>query len=120
MSAKHFGIPLALALFVATPAAACDYDGVVAHMVAKPGQREALIEALRPLVAMEGLIDLVVAHDPENPDAIWLTEVWANARLHKEAATGEVFTKAMVRIKPVLASIDRNYTTVPVFGNRLK
>lgn len=107
-------------LMAVNPVAAAEYEGVVAHIVAKPGQRDALIEALRPLTGMKGLIDLVIAKDRENADAVWLTEVWESSELHKAASTGAVFTAAMEKIRPAMASIDQNYTTTPVFGNRLK
>lgn len=106
----------AMALLVAAPAAAAEREGVVAHIVAKPGQRDALIEALRPLVGMKGLIDIVVAKDPKNDDGIWLTEIWESEQLHKEAATGDVFTAALVEMRPLMVGIDQNYTTIAVFG----
>lgn len=108
------------AVLMAPNASAAEYDGVVAHIMAKPGQRDALIEALRPLAQMEGLIDIVVAEDPENADGIWLTEIWESKELHDKAASGPVFTAAMVKMKPVMLSIDRNYKTRPIHGNRLK
>ncbi|WP_162256493.1 putative quinol monooxygenase [Sphingomonas sp. Root710] len=111
---------MAAALAMAAPAAAAEYDGVVAHILAKPGKRDALIDAMRPLVAMKGCIDLVIAKDSQNEDGIWLTEIWASKQLHEEAAKGEVFTKALVNMRPLMVSIDQNYKTVPVFGTRLK
>lgn len=110
---------LASALLFVTPAHAA-YDGVVAHILAKPGQRDALIEALRPLARMEGLIDIVVAKDTENPDAVWLTEIWESKELHDAATTGAVFKVALVRLHQVMLKIEQNYKTVPEFGNRLK
>lgn len=123
MNRLRIVLAMALALLLAAPATAAtapEYDGVVAHILAKPGQRDALIDAMRPLVAMKGCIDLVIAKDPANEDGIWLTEIWESKQLHEEAATGEVFTKALANMRPLMISIDQNYKTVPVFGTRLK
>lgn len=114
-------VALAVALtFMTVAPAAAERDGVIAHIVAKPGQRDALIEALRPMVGMKGCIDLVVAKDPKNPDAIWLTELWESKELHDAAGAAEPFKSVMANIRPLLVGIDQNYTTVPVFGTAFK
>nr|WP_087575142.1 antibiotic biosynthesis monooxygenase family protein [Sphingomonas sp. CDS-1] len=119
MIKTKIAIAIGAALMATTPALA-EYDGVIAHIIAKPGQRDALIEAMRPLAGMKGCIDLVVAKDPKNADAIWLTEIWQSKQLHVEATSGDIFTAAMVKIRPMMMSIDQNYETAPVFGTDLK
>ena len=53
--------------------------GLIGKMAAVAGQRDALIAILLEdagLDAMPGCLSYVVATDPADADAIWITEVW--------------------------------------------
>ena len=51
--------------------------GLINRFVAHPGQRDALVAAMTSDVgALPGCRSFVVAHDPEDTDALWITEVW--------------------------------------------
>jgi quinol monooxygenase YgiN len=51
--------------------------GLINRFVAQPGQRDALVAAMTSDVgAMPGCRSFVVAHDPKDADAVWITEVW--------------------------------------------
>ena len=51
--------------------------GLIGQMMATPGERDALVAILAEGTgAMPGCFSYVVALDGENPDAIWITEVW--------------------------------------------
>ena len=59
---------------------------IINRFTAHPGKRDELIAALTsdPGV-MEGCHNFVVAHDPADPDAMWLTEVW-ETKAHWQAS----------------------------------
>jgi quinol monooxygenase YgiN len=51
--------------------------GLINRFVTHPGQRDALVAAMTSDVGpLPGCRCFVVAHDPKDPDAVWVTEVW--------------------------------------------
>ena len=51
--------------------------GIINRFTAHPGRRDELIAAMTSDAGgMEGCHSFVVALDPVDPDAMWLTEVW--------------------------------------------
>ncbi len=57
--------------------------GLIGKMLIAPGKRdEALAILLDGTDAMPGCLSYIVAEDPADPNAIWVTEVWDS-----EAAT---------------------------------
>ena len=58
--------------------------GLIGKLKAIPGQRDALTEILLDGAAgMPGCLSYVVATDPTDGDAIWITEVWESQALHQ-------------------------------------
>lgn len=58
--------------------------GLVSQLKTKPGQRDALAKILLDgTQAMPGCLSYIVANDPTNADALWVTEVWDSAHSHK-------------------------------------
>jgi quinol monooxygenase YgiN len=58
--------------------------GLIGKMRAKPGERDTLLGLLLGSTKeMPGCLSYVVAKDPADADAIWVTEVWDNAESHK-------------------------------------
>lgn len=53
--------------------------GLINRFVAHPGQRNALVAAMTSdLGVLPGYRSFVVAHDPKDLDAVWITEEWDN------------------------------------------
>ncbi|MGP1685189.1 MAG: putative quinol monooxygenase [Giesbergeria sp.] len=76
--------------------------GLIGKMRAVAGQRDALIAILLDGVSgMPGCLSYVVAQDPADADAIWVTGVW----------------DAIARGRPLIAGFDQHITTVPVGGH---
>ena len=74
------------AAFAAAPSGRAMY-GLIGKMTAKPGQRDALIAVLLEGVAgMPGCLSYVVAKDPADADAIWITEAWDSQASHARLA----------------------------------
>lgn len=94
--------------------------GLIGKMRAVPGQRDALISILLDGVnGMPGCISYVVAQDPTDPDAIWITEVWDNQASHKASLSLPSVQDAITRGKPLIAAFDQHFETVPVGGHGL-
>jgi quinol monooxygenase YgiN len=58
--------------------------GFIGSFIAKPGTRDALVALLQGSArSMPGCLSYVISTDPENPDAVWVTEAWESAEAHK-------------------------------------
>lgn len=91
--------------------------GLLGRMVALPGQRSALIAILLEGVnAMPGCLSYVVAEDPEDADAIWITEVWDSAESHAASLALPVVKDAIRKARPLIAGMDNGRVTRPVGG----
>lgn len=94
--------------------------GLIGRMLAKPGEREALIgHILGSSAAMPGCLSYVVAKDPNDPDAIWVTEVWDREESHKASLSLPAVQAAIVKARPLIAGFDNHTVTEPVGGHGL-
>ena len=95
--------------------------GLIGKMKAVPGQRDALISILLEGVsAMPGCLSYVVAKDPADADAIWVTEVWDSQESHKSSLSLPSVRDAIARGKPLIAAFDQFIETTPVGGHGLR
>jgi quinol monooxygenase YgiN len=91
--------------------------GLLVHMTATPGKRDALISILLSGIdAMPGCLSYVVARDSANPDGIWITEVWDTQASHKASLSLPSVKDAISRARPLIAGFDKQIETVPVGG----
>jgi quinol monooxygenase YgiN len=94
--------------------------GLIGKMKALPGQRDALVSILLDGVSgMPGCLSYVVAHDPGDRDAIWITEVWDSEANHKASLSLPSVQQAIARGKPLIAAFEQHVRTVPVGGHGL-
>ncbi|MET0271959.1 MAG: putative quinol monooxygenase [Phenylobacterium sp.] len=108
----------AAALAVATPAlGAAQMYGLIGKMLTAPGQRDAVIAILLDGTgAMPGCLSYVVATDPTNPDAIWITEVWDSAASHHGSLELPAVQAAIAKARPMIAGFGERFETNPVGG----
>ena len=91
--------------------------GLIGKMRAQPGQRDALIAILLGGTgAMPGCLSYVVARDPADADAIWITEVWDSEESHKASLALPSVREAIAKGRPLIAGFDQQVPTVPVGG----
>jgi len=113
----------ALPAVFATPATskgARQMYGLIGRMIAVPGQRDALIDVLLEGIAdMPGCLSYVVAKDPKDVDAIWITEVWNSPQSHRASLSLPSVQQAIARGKPLIASFGEFTETQPVGGHGL-
>lgn len=94
--------------------------GLIGKLTAVEGQRDSLIDILlEGISGMPGCLSYVVAKDPNDANAIWITEVWENAESHKASLSLPSVRQAIARGKPLIAGFDSSVTTEPVGGHGL-
>ena len=91
--------------------------GLIGKMTCVPGQREAFIAILlEGTEAMPGCLSYVVALDPRDADAIWITEVWDSKESHAASLQLPAVREAIKRGRPLIASFGEQTVTEPVGG----
>ena len=94
--------------------------GLIGKMTARAGKRDALTAILVSGVAgMPGCLSYVVANDPTNADAIWITEVWESKDAHAASLGLPAVRDAIAKGRPLIAGMERVAETVPVGGSGL-
>ena len=92
--------------------------GLIGKLKAIPGRRDALIATLLDGVAgMPGCLSYVVAEDPADADAIWITEVWESRASHQASLSLPSVKEAITRGRPLIAAFELHIATVPVGGH---
>ena len=95
--------------------------GLIGRMKAVPGQRDSLVSILLNGVSgMPGCLSYVVAQDPTDADAIWITEVWESKASHKASLALPSVRDAISRGRPLIAGFDQHFETVPVGGHGVR
>ena len=91
--------------------------GLIGKMTAVTGQRDALAAALlEGTGAMPGCLSYVVATDPADPDALWITEVWDSQASHQGSLALPAVKAAIAKGRPLIAGFSNRVETTPVGG----
>lgn len=94
--------------------------GLIGKMSVVAGKRDELISILLEGVSgMPGCLSYVVAKDPADADAIWITEVWDSEQSHKASLSLPSVRQAITRGKPLIAGFSNNTVTEPIGGHGL-
>jgi quinol monooxygenase YgiN len=95
--------------------------GLIGRMKAVPGQRDALISILLDGTgAMPGCRSYIIAKDPSDTDAIWITEAWADQASHQASLSLPSVQQAIARARPLIAGFAERFVTEPVGGHGLR
>jgi quinol monooxygenase YgiN len=95
--------------------------GLIGKMIAAAGQRDRLIDILLAGTGeMPGCLAYVIAKDPADDNAIWITEVWDTEASHKASLSLPAVQAAIARGKPLIAGFGERFVTAPVGGHGLK
>jgi quinol monooxygenase YgiN len=95
--------------------------GLIGKMRALPGKREALISILLEAASgMPGCLSYIVARDPADADAVWVTEVWDSPDSHRASLSLPPVQQAIARGKPLIAGFGERFETRPVGGTGLR
>jgi quinol monooxygenase YgiN len=94
--------------------------GLIGKMTAVAGQREALVAILlEGVAAMPGCLSYIVARDPADRDAIWITEVWDSQESHAASLSLPAVQQAITQGRPLIAAFGDAVVTEPVGGHGL-
>jgi len=94
--------------------------GLIGKMTATTGQRDALTAILlEGIEQMPGCKSYVVARDPKDSDAVWITEVWIDQESHRASLSLPQVQSAIARAKPIIARFVEHFVTEPVGGHGL-
>ena len=94
-----------------------DMHGLIGRMRVRPGQRDAVIAILLGGTGgMPGCLSYVVAKDPTDAHAIWITEVWDSRASHAASLQLPAVQDAIRRGRPLIAGFDSSQVTIPVGG----
>ena len=94
--------------------------GLIGKMIAVPDQRDALIAILLEGVSgMPGCLSYVVAKDPADPNALWITEVWDSQGSHAASLSLPSVQQPIARGRPLIAGFGERFTVEPVGGHGL-
>jgi quinol monooxygenase YgiN len=94
--------------------------GLIGKIHAVAGARDELAGILIEGVGgMPGCRSYVVAHDPDDPNALWVTEVWTDADAHRASLALPSVRDAIARGRPLIAGFGERFETRPVGGHGL-
>lgn len=92
--------------------------GLIGKLIAIEGKRgelsAILLEGLRD---MPGNLSYVVANDPSDENALWITEVWTDGEAHKASLTMDSVQSAIQKGRPLIAGMEQIAVTQPIGGH---
>ena len=92
--------------------------GLIGKIIAVTGQRDALASILIDGTAsMPGCLSYVIAADPAEPDALWVTEVWDSEASHRASLQLPAVQAAIARGRPLIAGFASRVVTTPIGGH---
>jgi quinol monooxygenase YgiN len=95
--------------------------GLIGKMTAAAGQRDAVAAILLDSTqAMPGCLSYVIATDPADADALWITEVWDNAASHKASLGLPAVQAAITKARPLIVGFGNRVETTPIGGFGLR
>jgi quinol monooxygenase YgiN len=92
--------------------------GLISKINTVPGHRDALVAILlEGTQAMPGCISYVIASDPADDNAVWITEVWDSQASHHASLSLPAVQAAIAKGRAVIAGFDSRVETVPIGGH---
>lgn len=97
-----------------------DKFGIYGKLIAKEGEREQLaailVEAAESLQDLDDCEVYLVSVAPEEPNSVYVYEVWKSESAHQNSLTLESTQTLISRAKPILAGMERISTLIPRGG----
>jgi len=91
--------------------------GLIGKITATAGRREDLAGILlEGTSAMPGCLSYIIAIDPADADALWVTEVWDSRESHHAALALPAVKDAISRGRPLIAGFSDRVETTPLGG----
>jgi quinol monooxygenase YgiN len=94
--------------------------GLIGKIKTIAGQRDALVAILlEGTSAMPGCLSYIVAKDPADAEALWVTEVWDSRASHEASLSLPSVQQAIAKGRPLIAGFGERFETQPVGGHGL-
>lgn len=91
--------------------------GLIGKMRAVPGKRDELISIMmKGTGKMPGCLSYIIAKDPADENAIWITEVWDGQESHQASLTLPAVQQTITAARPLIAGFGERFETLPVGG----
>ena len=91
--------------------------GLIGKMTATPGNRDALAAVLLAgTERMPGCLSYVIANDPADEHALWITEVWDSQASHAASLQLPAVQAAIAKGRPMIAGFSDRVETTPIGG----
>jgi quinol monooxygenase YgiN len=91
--------------------------GLIGKMIVKPGQRDALVSILlEGTGGMPGCRIYLIATDPGDANAVWISEAWDSEADHRASLQLPQVQAAIARARPLIESFGERFITNPVGG----
>lgn len=91
--------------------------GLIGKMTATADQRDTLAAILLESTrSMPGCLSYVIATDPADADALWITEVWDSQASHQASLDSPAVKAAITRGRPLIAGFSNRVETSPIGG----
>jgi quinol monooxygenase YgiN len=91
--------------------------GLIGKIIAAPGKRDELITILlNGTATMPGCRSYVIAEDPDDANAIWITEVWESKASHDGSLSLPSVKEAIASGRPLISGFGERIVTTPVGG----
>ena len=92
--------------------------GLISKLNTVPGQRDALAAVLvEGTQAMPGCLSYVIALDPADGNALWITEVWDSQGSHMASLSLPAVQAAVAEGRAMIAGFGSRVETVPLGGH---
>jgi quinol monooxygenase YgiN len=97
--------------------------GMFGKVIAREGQRDALVQVLLSAAELVGKgpgCELYIVHtSPTEPDAVWVTEVWRSKEDHAASLSIKGVKELIAKGRPLIAEMGEPTFTIPVGGKGL-
>ena len=91
-----------------------DMYGLIEKLEAAESKRDALVDLLKEVrTGLPGCVSYVVAPDIDDPNSIWVTEVWKSEEDHAASLMMPRVKAAIDRARPIIAGMTRIAETRP-------
>jgi quinol monooxygenase YgiN len=95
--------------------------GLIGKMKTAEGKRDELVKILlKGTDKMPGCLSYIVANDPTDANAIWITEVWDSKASHEASLKLPSVQAAITQGRPMITGFGERFETEPVGGYGLK
>jgi quinol monooxygenase YgiN len=91
--------------------------GLIGKMLATRGKRDELAAILLDGTrTMPGCLSYIIANDPADTDALWITEVWDTREHHAASLKLPEVQAAIAKGRELIAGFGERYETTPLGG----